>query len=98
MKILFNKEDAIQELRRIAARTNSENNNKINVIVEEILQEVKKYGDIAVKKYTKKFDGFDPDPMQVSEEELNDAWNEINSSLKRSLEVAYNRVKKFHEK
>ena len=98
MKIINNKESAIRELKRIATRTNSENNNKINAIVEEILQEVKNYGDIAVKKYTRKFDGFDPDPMQVSKEELKDAWNEIDSSLKRSLEVAYNRVKKFHEK
>ncbi len=98
MKIINNKEYAIRELKRIATRTNSENNNKINAIVEEILQEVKNYGDIAVKKYTRKFDGFDPDPMQVSKEELKDAWNEIDSSLKRSLEVAYNRVKKFHEK
>ena len=60
MKIINNKEDAIQELQRISNRTNSDKNNKINVIVEEILQEVKYYGDIAVQKYTRKFDGFDP--------------------------------------
>ena len=98
MKIINNKEEAIQELKRISTRTTSENNNKINAIVEDILQEVKHYGDIAVKKYTRKFDGFDPDPMQVSKEELKDAWNEIDSSLKHSLEVAHKRVKKFHEK
>jgi histidinol dehydrogenase len=98
MKIINNKEYAIQELKRIATRTDSENNNKINAIVEEILQEVKNYGDMAVEKYTRKFDGFNPDPMQVSKEELKDAWNEIDSNLKSSLELAYNRVKKFHEK
>jgi len=98
MKIINNKEYAIQELKRIATRTNSENNNKINAIVEEILQEVKNYGDMAVEKYTRKFDGFNPDPMQVSKEELKDAWNEIDGNLKSSLELAYNRVKKFHEK
>jgi len=98
MKIIHNKEDAIQELKRISTRTNSENNNKINTIVEEILQEVKNYGDIAVKKYTRKFDGFDPDPMQVSKEELTDAWNKIDSNLKSSLKVAHKRIKKFHEK
>ena len=98
MKIINNNEDAIQELKRISTRTNSENNNKINVIVEEILQEVKKYGDIAVEKYTRKFDGFDPDPMQVSTDQLKDAWDESDSDLKHSLEVAYKRIKKFHEK
>ena len=54
MKIINNKQKAIQELNRISARTNSENNKKINAIVEEILQEVKNHGDQAVKNYTKK--------------------------------------------
>ena len=98
MKIINNKEDAIQELQRISNRTNSDKNNKINVIVEEILQEVKNYGDIAVEKYTKKFDGFNPDPMKVSADQLRDAWDEIDSNLKCSLEVAHKRIKKFHEK
>ena len=54
MKIINNKKDAIQELKRISTRTNSENNNNINATVEEILREVKFFGDIAVEKYTKK--------------------------------------------
>jgi len=98
MKIINNKKDAIQELERISTRTNSENNNEINAIVEEILQDVKKYGDIAVEKYTKKFDGFNPDPMQVSADDLQSAWDEIDSNLKSSLEIAHKRIKKFHEK
>ena len=60
MKIINNKIDAIKELKRISTRTSSENNNKINSIVEKILKEVKTYGDIAVEKYTRKFDGFNP--------------------------------------
>ena len=47
MNIIKNKKDAIKELKRISTRTNSENNNKINAIVEEILQEVKTSGDLA---------------------------------------------------
>jgi len=70
MKIIKSKKDAIQELERISNRTNSENNNEIYSIVEEILHDVKAYGDIAVEKYTKKFDGFDPEPMKVSAEQL----------------------------
>ena len=92
------KKEAIQELKRISNRTNSENNNKINAIVEEILKEVKTYGDLAVEKYTKKFDGFHPKPMKVSSDDLKDAWEELDLNLKSSLEVAYKRIKKFHEK
>jgi len=98
MKIINNKKEAIQELKRISNRTNSENNQKVNAIVEEILKEVKTYGDIAVEKYTKKFDGFNPDPMQVSEDKIKNAWVEIDNNLKRSLEVAHKRIQKFHEK
>jgi len=98
MKIINNKEDAIQELNRISNRINSEKNIKINLIVEEILQEVKKYGDFAVEKYTKKFDGFNPNPMQVDEDDLEGAWNEIDCDLQQSLKQAYKRIKKFHEK
>ena len=36
MKIINNKKDAIEELKRISTRTNSDNNNKIKKIVEEI--------------------------------------------------------------
>ena len=60
MKIINNKKEAIKELNRISTRTNSENNNEIKKIVEGILQDVKDYGDIAVEKFTKKFDGFNP--------------------------------------
>ena len=48
MKIINNKKEAIEELKRISTRTNSENNNKVNAIVEEILQEVKISGDIKI--------------------------------------------------
>ena len=98
MKIINNKQDAIQELKRISTRTNSENNNKITATVEEILREVKNYRDIAVRKYTKKFDGFDPDPMQVSADQIRNAWDEIDNNLKHSLVVAHKRIQKFHEK
>ena len=98
MRIINDKKEAFQELKRIATRTNSEHNHKINAIVEGILQEVNTYGDIAVEKFTKKFDGFNPNPMQVGAETIKNAWDEIDSNLKRSLEVAHQRIKKFHEK
>ncbi len=98
MRIIDNKQDTIRELRRISQRTTSDNNKKVNSIVEDILQEVKINGYIAVEKYTKQFDGFLPKPMQVSSKDLEDAWNETDHNLKKSLEIAYQRIKKFHEK
>ena len=93
MKIIHNKQEAIKELIRISARTTSESNNSVNSIVQDILQEVKVDGDKALEKYTKKFDGFNPNPMQVSSNDLSKAWNETKSDLKSSLEIAYERIK-----
>ncbi len=98
MKIINNKQEAILELKRISTRTNVENNHNINEVVEKILQDVKTYGDEAVEKYTRKFDGFNPNPMQVDANDLKNAWDEIDCNLKRSLELAHNRIKKFHQK
>ena len=36
--------------------------------------------------------------MQVSSKDLKNAWNETDDNLKKSLENAYQRIKKFHEK
>ena len=98
MKTVNNKKTAIKELQRIAERTSDENNVKINSVVKEILKEVRKDGDSAVEKFTNKFDGFNPSPMQVSFKEIQVAWEETASDLKKSLELAHNRIKKFHEK
>ena len=65
MKIINNKNEVIQELKRISSRTSSENNNKINAIVKEILSEVKPM--VTVEKYTSEFDGFNPSPMKVAQ-------------------------------
>ena len=97
MKITNNQKDAVKELRRISQRTNSENNHQLNLIVDDILKQVKTNGDEAVERFTKKFDGFIPIPMQVSNEELKDAWQGLDNDLKKSLERAYERIKKFHE-
>ena len=96
MKIIDNKQKAIEELGRISKRTTSEND--INSIVEEILDEVKKDGDAAIEKYTKKFDGYNPSPMEISNKNLRDAWEKTDYNLKRSLENAYKRIRRFHEK
>ena len=97
MKIINNKKEAFQELKRISCRTALENNDEINKTVEQILHAVKNDGDQAVEEYTKKFDGYIPDPMQINENDLKEAWNQTDADLKSSLEIAHERIKKFHE-
>ena len=64
--------------------------------VEKILQEIKKDGDAALKKYTWQFDDVRIENFQVSEEEFNGVGNQIAPGLKEAIELASANIKKFH--
>lgn len=68
----------------------------LNNTVASILQEVKTKGDHAVKQYSKNFDGFAPEALMVSENEINEAENKISLELKQAILNAYTHIKKFH--
>tara|TARA_Y100000589_G_scaffold114356_1_gene108638 strand:+ start:117 stop:1403 length:1287 start_codon:yes stop_codon:yes gene_type:complete len=98
MKITDNKNESIKELKRIEERTNLDNNDEINNVVKTILRDIKNDGDKALRKYTLKFDGFDPNPLLVSELEIKNAWDSTNSDLQKALTNAKRRIENFHEK
>lgn len=72
--------------------------NRINLTVEEIVVNVKKYKDDAVRKYTNAFDGIELKDFKVSEKEIDDAFLKINQKLKGYLEEALANIKSYHEK
>tara|TARA_Y100000589_G_scaffold96930_1_gene91445 strand:+ start:1309 stop:2595 length:1287 start_codon:yes stop_codon:yes gene_type:complete len=98
MKIIHNKNKIFSELIRIANRTNLDNNDSINSTVKTILEDIKKEGDEALRKYTLKFDGFNPNPLEVKEDEILEAWEETDQSLKSALKNAKNKIETFHLK
>ena len=98
MKILDNKQETFYELKKIADRTNVENNDEINLTVKKILEEVNHNGDKAVRKYTIKFDGFNPEPMRVDNKEILSAWESTDNALQKSLKNAKERIEIFHQK
>ena len=98
MKFLLNKLDTSKELKRISERASFDGNYEINSIVQNILSDIKNNGDEAIRKYTEKFDGFVPDPMRISEKELENAWNSTSPELKKALENAKKRIEEFHVK
>ena len=67
--------------------------------VKEILKNVKERGDKAVIEYTEKFDGvkLSPEELIVPFSELEKAYESIDEDTRWALEVAYERVRKFHE-
>lgn len=71
---------------------------EINKTVEDILKEVKINKDRALKEYTYKFDGVNIDEFLVSEQEIEEAFRNINTDLKNALEKAKSNIVKYHKK
>ncbi len=68
----------------------------IETTVTEIFNKVKLNGDVAIRKYTKKFDAVDLDTMLVSESELEEKANSISEDLKQAIKLAKKNIEKFH--
>mgnify|MGYP002029927980 CR=1 FL=1 len=71
-----------------------------SISVKKILLNVKKNGDKAVINYEKKFSKIKSKSKKIkfSINEINKISRSINKDLKRAIDIAFNRVKKFHLK
>ena len=68
--------------------------------VTDIIEEVKSRGDDAVVEYTRKFDApnMSVDDLQVTKQELSDALAKVDDDVLRSLRLAAERIRLFHER
>lgn len=64
--------------------------------VKSILLDIKTNGDNAVKKYALQFDKVNLTTFAVSEAEINNAENNLNTDLKNAILQAKNNIEKFH--
>lgn len=64
--------------------------------VANILQDVKKHGDEALKHCARQFDQVDLDEFLVSGEELTEAEGLVSSELKEAILIAKSNIEKFH--
>ena len=74
---------------------------KVSGIVNGIIDEIVEEGNKAVIRHVSKFDGWTPsdeDDLFVSVEDMQNAYNNIDEKLKKSLHLAYDRIKSYHEK
>jgi sulfopropanediol 3-dehydrogenase len=78
-----------------AIPTPAEDRRKISEIVSEIILNIEKNGIKAVRKYSEKFDEWNPPTFQVSETEIEHAKNTIDPELARSIDFAREQVEKF---
>lgn len=68
--------------------------------VAEIIQNVKNNRDQAVFDYTKRFDGADigPKNIRVTEEEIREAYEQVDKSLVEVIRKALVNIRSYHEK
>ena len=63
--------------------------------VSEIIGNVKERGDEALFEYAKKFDNIELDSLRVTEEEIEAAYDEVETRLVESLIEAEARISEF---
>ncbi len=76
------------------------NQKNIASSVYKIIQDVKRNGDKAVLKYEKKFSNIKTKSNKVffSNKEINQVAKKTDLKIKKAIDLAYNRIKKFHSK
>ena len=65
--------------------------------VHQMLADVRREGDAAVRRYAKLLDGSDLEDFRVTEAQMAQARSSISKELRESLELAAQRVRSFHE-
>ena len=66
-------------------------------IVADIIYNVRKNGDTAIKEYAKKFDKCDLDSLEVTPEEIEEAWNSVDKEFIAVMQRAKENIVFYHE-
>jgi histidinol dehydrogenase len=98
LRIVTQRAEAEQELRRLASRTHSDQVIHKESTVREILLNVKRSGDEALVRYTLEFDHVDLQQvgLTVSPEEKERAYEMISAKLLKAIRLAHQRIEAFH--
>ena len=100
MKVItFNKKRFSKDLDFISGNRKSNFSSNVN-LVKKILKDVKTKGDDAIIYYQKKFDKSSVSKKNIilSKKEINKIIKNLDSSVKSSIKLAFERVKDFHER
>lgn len=71
--------------------------NDIEQTVDEIFNDVKKYGNQSLLSYTSKFDGVVLESLVVRADEINKASSRVSPELKSAIQLAKSNIETFHK-
>jgi histidinol dehydrogenase len=69
----------------------------IHNTVEKIIDDVRKNGDRAVKRYTKKFDSIDLKRLSIDKREISSSAKKAGKDFLKALKLSAKRIRAFHE-
>lgn len=95
--VTANGRDEAVLLDQLRARS-EENDRRVSAAVTEIIDTVRREGDSAVRAYTERFDGYCPEALEVSRDEINDALTNADPDYVQSLLNAQERITAFHQR
>lgn len=94
---IIKEKDKLNYLNELQSR-NSQDFNDVYDIVDNILEDVRKNKDSAIKRYTNEFDKVSLDNLEVSIEEIEEAYNTINKDLLDTLIKSKDNIEDYHKK
>jgi len=74
---------------------------RVGAIVGDIIAEIKRDKNSALKQHIVKFDNWTPssdEDLRISTDSMSKAYDELDEKLKSALHLAYDRIKIYHEK
>ena len=96
MDIKFWKDLNEDERRQVLTRPAQISGDKVQGIVENIIDRIKKEGDAALKEFSKTLDHYEGDALEMSAEEMQSAAARVSTELKAAVDTAYENLYKFH--
>jgi len=95
----YNKKNSLNNLETFLNKRKFTQKNQ-TLAVKKIISNVKKNGDKAVIKYEKKFSKIKNRSSKIifTKQEINETAKKTDKKIKQSIDLAFNRIKKFHSK
>ena len=100
MKILNTKNKLFKKNFDLVLGSKRIQSNNSQKIVKKIISDIKKNGDLALIKYTKRFDkvNFGPSKIKLDDKLISKKIKNLDIKIKKSIDLAFNRITKFHKK
>jgi len=101
MKIYYSSDDSFEANFDELLKRGAMDIEGVSQIVLDLLKEIRVDGNKALRAQIARFDRWEPksdDELMVSVEDMKKAYDSIDSELKDALQLAYDRIKDYHQK